>query len=77
METYLPALRWWNTADVSSDLFELMTKKQSALLKGSLMALQTHQASPSQLPHSQKLWFCGEKEKKQQQQKKLPQAVSS
>lgn len=65
METYLPVLRWQNPADVTSVLFELMTSKKSAPLKCSLMTLQTHLASPSQLPPSQKLWFGGEKEKKQ------------
>lgn len=65
METYLPALRWRKTADVASLFFELMTSKQSAPLNGSLMILQTHSASPSQLPPSQKLWFGGEKEKQQ------------
>lgn len=75
METQLLALRWQNPADVTSVLFELTTSKQSAPCKGSLMTPQTHSASPSQLPPSQKPWFGGEKEKKQKNP--TPDSVTS
>lgn len=38
METHLPAVRWQNPADATSVLSELVTSKQTALLKGSLMS---------------------------------------
>lgn len=75
METQLLALRRQNPADVTSVLFELTTSKQSAPCKGSLMTPQTHSASPSQLPPSQKPWFGGEKEKKQKNP--TPDSVNS
>lgn len=65
METYLPALRWWKAADVTSLLFELMTSKQSDPLNGSLMTLQTHSTfsfSVTTLPETVVWW--GEETKK-------------